>query len=176
MAAILHLHPGMVHQLEVGLVDQGGGVQAAARSAPPQLPACQPAQLFVHQGEEPIQGSGLPLSPQEQQPGELALSCRLDLFHRGTGDSGLNETDVPRIYPSRPFASKDHDTGVGSCRATDLDGASCAEVHPGGRAGGDVGTGTGRIRELAEIRGWEANLLRACPLARSSARERPGGL
>jgi hypothetical protein len=58
--------------LEVGLVDEGGGVQRALAVLAPQLPPRKPAQILIHEGDEPLERGGLSLVRGPQEPCDFA--------------------------------------------------------------------------------------------------------
>lgn len=57
--AILPIHLCLVNQFQVGLVDEGAGIEGNARPPPPELAAGDTAQLGGEQFNEPVEGACL---------------------------------------------------------------------------------------------------------------------
>ena len=71
MPPIPPLDPGLVHQLEVGLVDQAGRAQSVTRPLALKLPVRDPAQLAVDQRKEPVDRSRIAVAQLEEEIGDL---------------------------------------------------------------------------------------------------------
>ena len=56
-----------VDQPQIGFIDQRGGLQGVPRILLTHVATSQPAQLFVHQGSELLQGSRISVSPGQEQ-------------------------------------------------------------------------------------------------------------
>ena len=68
---VLDLDPGLVDELEVGLVDQAGGPERDLPAPSLELPACGAVKLVVEEGDESIQRPAVALSQGHQQLGGL---------------------------------------------------------------------------------------------------------
>src|SRR5487761_465474 len=87
MAAVAHLRRTLVHQPQVCLIDEGGGLQGVIRPFPAQMALRDAPQFLVHEGQETAQRvivSGAP------KPEELAGRGGRRGGHQsyGTGHSG----------------------------------------------------------------------------------------
>jgi probable HAF family extracellular repeat protein len=63
MGAVLPLHALIVHQACVGLIDEGGGLEAVAVTLSSHIAARQPAKLVIHQGRQFFEGTLVSLAP-----------------------------------------------------------------------------------------------------------------
>jgi hypothetical protein len=69
--AILPLHPTNIHQPEVDLVDECGGLENVARTLARHVPLRKAAQLAVHERKQRLQGSGVAARPFDQKRGHV---------------------------------------------------------------------------------------------------------
>jgi len=60
VATIPILDPGLIHQAEVGLVDQTRRAQSVILALDPELPMRHPAELLIDQGEQPVERGLIP--------------------------------------------------------------------------------------------------------------------
>ena len=65
--AILPLHPTNIHQPEVDLVDERGGLENVVRTLARHVPLRKAPQLAVHEREQPLHGSGVAAPPFDQK-------------------------------------------------------------------------------------------------------------
>lgn len=70
MLSVLILHAGLVHQPEIGLVDQARRAERMLVSFDAQLPVGDPAQLFVDQWKEAVERAGVARAELEQKIGD----------------------------------------------------------------------------------------------------------
>ena len=69
--AILPLHSTNIHQPEVDLVDERGGLEHVARTLARHVPLCEAPQFVVHEREQPLDGPGVAASPFDQEGGHV---------------------------------------------------------------------------------------------------------
>jgi len=70
VSAVAVLEPRLIHQPEVGLVDQAGGAESMAGALAAERAMGDAAQLLVDQRIEPVHDACLPFAQREQQLGE----------------------------------------------------------------------------------------------------------
>jgi hypothetical protein len=70
MSPVLPVNPGLIHQLEIGLVYQSGGIERVVRSFVLELPVRQSAELSIHQGKEAIHRLGVAPTDLEEKFGD----------------------------------------------------------------------------------------------------------
>ncbi len=75
MGAILPLHPRVVDQPQVGLVDEGRRLQAVAGTLPFHVAAGQPVELVVDNGGQPFERTRVSGAPRAEQLRHLILGC-----------------------------------------------------------------------------------------------------
>ena len=63
----------LVDELEVGLVDEGGGLEGVPRVFAAEEGACQGAELVVDQGEKNINRTGIPVGKAFEESGDLLV-------------------------------------------------------------------------------------------------------
>ena len=61
-----------IHQLEIGLVDQSGGVQGLARTPHAELAVSDHLEFFVDQGKELVHGAVLAMAHRGEQLRDLS--------------------------------------------------------------------------------------------------------
>ena len=61
--SILPLHPLVVDQADVGLVDQRGGLEAVVGSLAPHVPVGEPAEFGVHDGRQRVERAVVAVAP-----------------------------------------------------------------------------------------------------------------
>src|SRR5262245_3056010 len=93
MSPILPVDVGGVDQAQIGFIDQRGGWQGVARFLLTHVATSQPAQFFVYQGSELLQGSRIPISPGHEQPRDFVWRC---FAHRNLFE--LNQMQVMQNY------------------------------------------------------------------------------
>jgi hypothetical protein len=72
MCAVLPVDTSLIDQLQVGLVDQCGGLEGVVGSFPPQLARCDAAQLVVNERQQSIEGVPIAPGPIEEHRGDVA--------------------------------------------------------------------------------------------------------
>ena len=91
-------------ELEVGLVHQRGGLQRVAAALAVELAVGDPAEVFVHQRDQPLQGAAVARLDGLEQPGDFAWS------HSGVSGNGSSSTRYGpfaalRVTTRRPATS-----------------------------------------------------------------------
>ena len=96
LGAVAPIDPALVHQAEVGLVHQGGGLESMAGGFPAQVGRCKTMQLLVQHREHLVEPPLVVPAPVEQPLRDGALggaeSSVMGLgvgSPAGTGDEGL---------------------------------------------------------------------------------------
>ena len=74
MSPILPLDPGLINQLQVGLVNQPGGAERVARPLALQLPVGDAPQFPIDEREESVHRIGGTLTDQEEKVGNRLAS------------------------------------------------------------------------------------------------------
>lgn len=89
MGSILPVDTGLRHQTEVGLVDQGPGVEGVPGGLTLEMAPSDQTQLIVHRRDQPVArdvGAGPPIS---QQTGDIGVGHRRLTGHRESGQVSL---------------------------------------------------------------------------------------
>ena len=73
MSPVPILHPGLVHQTQVGLVNQARGAQRVIAPLRCELPVGHPPELVVHHGEQPVERGAVAGAQLEQEIGNDAV-------------------------------------------------------------------------------------------------------
>jgi hypothetical protein len=63
MRAILPLHPGVIHQPQVGFIDQSARLEAVARPLTPHVPMGETVELCVHDGRQLVERPLVSVAP-----------------------------------------------------------------------------------------------------------------
>ena len=83
LGAVAPVDPPLVHQPEVGLVDQGGGLEGVAGGFPAQVGRCKTVQLLVQHREHLVEALLVAAAPVQQPLGDGALRRGSVVGHGG---------------------------------------------------------------------------------------------
>jgi hypothetical protein len=120
MGAVLPIDAGPVHQAEIGLVDQGGGLKSVIGTLAPHKTGCEAMQVVMEKIEETVCGLDLTDFSASQFDEELS----------GLTLSGLGHTLLPRDNSSG-FANKSIAKASHHCNRLNL--PRSWEGHPASR-------------------------------------------
>src|SRR5436309_9510796 len=81
MATVPDPASGSIHQLEIGLMNQGAGVQGPVRGAVSKLAPGKVAELLIKRREEAVPGLRVPVKPVGEEIGNPVLRGRPDVVH-----------------------------------------------------------------------------------------------
>jgi hypothetical protein len=70
MLAVPIFHSGLVHQPEIGLVDQARRTEGVLLALTEELPVSDPSQLLVDQWKQPVERAGVARAQLEQKIGD----------------------------------------------------------------------------------------------------------
>ena len=73
MRPILPLHPLVVDQADVGLVDQRRGLEAVISSLAPHVPVGEPTEFGVHDGRQRVERALVAVAPGAEQGTDVAM-------------------------------------------------------------------------------------------------------
>jgi hypothetical protein len=72
MGATLPLHPLVVDQAHVGLIDQSGGLQAVTGPLAPHVAAGEATEVVLDDGSQPVERGTITVTPCAKKSAELA--------------------------------------------------------------------------------------------------------
>jgi hypothetical protein len=81
LGAVLPLDPPLIDELQVGLVDEGGGRQGVIGPLPLQVAAGQPSQLRVDGVEQDAARALVALAPGDQEPRDIGPRFKHELLY-----------------------------------------------------------------------------------------------
>lgn len=74
---VRHVGPALVDELEVSLVDEGGGAECVIRALAPQVMVCDSAHLVVDELKEPLDSAVVARPPGSEQPRDVGFVAHL---------------------------------------------------------------------------------------------------
>jgi hypothetical protein len=67
----LPLRVGLLHQAEIGVVQDGGRLEGVVRAFAPQVAGGERPEVVVDEGDQAVEGAAVPFPPGGEQPGDV---------------------------------------------------------------------------------------------------------